>query len=92
MMMFNREPILPFDIKYNLDKNEKCDGHQEPFGFSILDAFFSSETKPRSFISDNASEKTKKAQEKQKQTFDRRHLLKTEICVAHTHTKKQQVI
>ena len=69
MMMFNREPVLPFDIKYNLDKNEKCDGHHEPFSFSIFDAFFSSGTKPRSFLSDNASEKNKKSPRKTETNF-----------------------
>ena len=54
---------------------------QEPFDFATFDAVFSSATKVRASIADDAAENIKTAQEKQKRDYDRRHLSKTEIRV-----------
>ena len=62
--MQNREPVLPIDFKYNLDKNENCNFSEEPFDFGTFDAVFSSANKFRVLIFDNASENLKKSREK----------------------------
>lgn len=58
-MMQNREPVLPVDFKYNLDKNENCNFNEERFDFGTYDAVFSSTNKFRVLIFDNASENLK---------------------------------
>ena len=49
MLMYNREPVLPIDMKHNLDKDEsnklehrEGDGNNEqPFNLDFFDAIFS---------------------------------------------------
>ena len=48
--MYNREPVLPIDVKHNLNKNGHNDSDQEPFDFATFDAVFSSATKVRASI------------------------------------------
>ena len=87
--MYNREPVLPIDLKHNLDKDEskereqrEGDGDEEqPFDLDFFDAIFSSATKVRTTIADEAAENIKAAQKKQIRDYDRRHLSKTEIKV-----------
>ena len=89
MLMFNREPVLPIDVKHNLDKNEskerenrQGDGDEEqPFDLDSFDAIFSSATKARTKIADNVADNFKAAQKKQKRDYDHRHMPKTEIKV-----------
>ena len=53
MLMHNREPVLPIDMKHNLDKydnkereNTERDGDKErPFNLEFLNTIFSSVTK-----------------------------------------------
>ena len=66
MLMYNREPVLPFDVKHNLD---------------IAQPIFSSATKVRTTIADDAADSSKAAQKKQKRDYDSRHTSKTEINV-----------
>ena len=73
-MMQNREAVLPIDFKYNLGKNENCNVNQEPFDFGTYAAFFSSATKFRVSIFENASENTKKPKK------NRNEILITSFC------------
>ena len=81
--------VLPIDVKHNLDKDEskewenrEGDGDEEqPFNLDFFDAIFSSATKVRTTIADDAAHNIKAAQKKQKRDSDRRHISKTEIKV-----------
>ena len=73
MLMYNREPVLPIDVKHNLDKDESKerenigDGDEEqPFDLNFFDAIFSSATKVQTTISDDAADNIKAAQKKTK--------------------------
>ena len=89
MLMYNREPVLPIDVKHNLNKDEskerenrEGDGDEEqPFDLNFFDAIFSSAAKVRTTIADDADNNIKAAQKKQKQDYDCRHMSKTEIKV-----------
>ena len=71
MLMYNCEPVLPIDMKHNLDKyeskereNRKGDGDEEqPFDLDFFDATFSSATKVRTAMADDAADNIKAAQE-----------------------------
>ena len=76
MIIYDHEPVLPSDVKYNLKKNRNSDADQEPFDFATFDVVLSSATKVRASIIDDVSYNNKKAQEKQKRDFDRRHCQK----------------
>ena len=64
MLMYNREPVLPIDVKHNLDKDEskerenrEGDGDEEqPFDLNFFDSIFSSATKVRTTIADDAAD------------------------------------
>ena len=67
-MMYNREPVLSIDVKHNLDKDEskereiRGDGDEEqPFDLDFFDAIFSSATKVRTTITDDAADNIKAA-------------------------------
>ena len=72
--MYNSEPVLPIDVKYNLDKDEgkerenrEGDGDEEqPFDLDFFDAIFLSATKIRTTIADDAADNIKAAQKKTK--------------------------
>ena len=67
MMLYNREPVLPIDVKHNLDKEKEGeieDEKQEPFDLEYFDAVFKSATKVRNSIKDDAAENIKAAQKK----------------------------
>ena len=66
-LMYNRDPVLPIDVKHNLPP---CGEGQDPFDKETLDAAL----KIREAATDEVAENIKKAQKKQKQDFDRRHL------------------
>ena len=86
---YNRDPVLPIDVKHNLDKDEsqerrnrEGDGDEEqPFDLGFFDAIFSLATKVRTTIADDAADNIKVAQKKQKRDYDSRHMSKTEIKV-----------
>ena len=87
MLVYNHETIFPIDVKHNFDKDEikerenrEGDGDEErPFDIDFFDAIFSSVTKVRTTIADNAADNIKGAQKKQKRNYDRIHISKTEI-------------
>ena len=89
MLMYNHEPVFPVGVKHNLDKdkskerkNRERDGDEEqPFDLDFFDATFSSATKVRTTIADDAADNIKAAHKKQKRDYDRRHMSKTEINV-----------
>ena len=84
MMLYNREPVLPIDVKHNLDREKEGeieDENQEPFDLEYFDAVFKSATKVRTSIKDDAAENIKAAQKKQKRDYDRRHVSNSEIRV-----------
>ena len=65
MMLYNREPILPIDVKHNLDREKEGeieDENQEPFDLEYFDAVFKSATKVRTLIKDDVAENIKAAQ------------------------------
>ena len=61
----------------------QCDetDEQQPFHFDFFDAIFSSATKVRRTIADDAADNIKAAQKKQKRDYDRRHTSITKIKV-----------
>ena len=84
MMLYNREPVLPTDVKHNLDREKEGeieDENQEPFDLEYFNAIFKSATKVRISIKDDAAENIKAAQKKQKRDYDRRHMSNPEIRV-----------
>ena len=89
MLMYSREPVLQIDVRHNLDKDEnkepenrEGDGDEEqPFDLDFFDAIFSSATKVRTTIADDAADNIKAAQKKQKRDYDRRRMSKKEIKV-----------
>ena len=71
--MYNREPVLPIDVKHNLDKDESKErenigngDEEQPFDLNFFDAIFSSATKVQTTISDDAADNIKAAQKKTK--------------------------
>ena len=74
MLMYNREPILPIDVKRKLDKDEnkerenrEGDGDErQPFDLDFFDAIFSSATKVQTTTTDDATDNIKAAQKKTK--------------------------
>ena len=70
--MYNREPVLPTDVKHNLDKDESKErenreGHgdeEHPFDLDFFYAIFSPATKVRTTIADDAADNIKAAQKK----------------------------
>ena len=89
MLMYNREPVLPIDVKHNLDKDESKErenrggdwDEEQPFDLDFFYAIFSSATKFKTTIADDAADNIKAAQKKQKRDYDRTHMSKTEIKV-----------
>ena len=89
MLMHNREPVLPIDMKNNLDKydnkereNTERDGDEgRPFNLEFLNTIFSSVTKVYTTIADNGADNFKAAQKNQKRDYDRRDMCKIEIKV-----------
>ena len=74
MLIYNREPVLPVGVKHNLDKDEskerenrEGDGDEEQsFDLNFFNVIFSSATKVRTTIADNAADNIKAAQKKTK--------------------------
>ena len=74
MLMYNREQVLPIDVKHNLDKDgskepEKIEGdgdEEQPVDLNFFDPIFSSATKVQTIIADNAAHNVKATQKKTK--------------------------
>ena len=73
MMLYNREPVLPTDVKHDLDREKEGeieDENKEPFDLEYFDAVFQSATRVITSIKDDAAENIKAAQKKQKRDYD----------------------
>ena len=69
--MYNREPVLPVDLKYGLNSASSYNG---PFDQDMFEAVSALANTIREDIHEASKRNIKKAQEKQKRDFDRRHL------------------
>ena len=78
--MYNREPVLPVDLKYGLN-SEPASSYDGPFHQDIFEAVLASAKTIRVDIPEAAGRNIKKAQEKQKRDFDRLHLSSTNVKV-----------
>ena len=86
-LLYNREPVLPVDIKYclaigngymhNSDENE-------PFEKELFDAVLSASMAMRENIHNRASENIQQAQEKQWRDYNQRHQVPNSITVRQT--------
>ena len=73
--MYNRHPILPIDVQYDLECNGGSAEDKSPFSIGTFDAVLSSTLYLREETHNAASENISKAQESQKRGYDRRHKL-----------------
>ena len=72
MLMYNREPVFPINLKHNLNKDESKEpenregevDEEQPFDLDFFDVLFSSATKIRPTIVDDAADNIKAAQKK----------------------------
>ena len=84
MMLYNREPVLPIDVKHNVNREKEGEidhENQEAFDLEYFDAAFKSATKIITSIKDDAVENIKAAQKNQKRDYDSRHMSNLEIGV-----------
>ena len=84
LVLYNREPVLPIDVKHKLDREKEGeieDENQEPFDLEHFDAVFKSATKVRTSIKDDVAENIKAARKRQKRDYDRRDMSNPEIRV-----------
>ena len=80
---------MPINLKHILDKDESeerenregYEDEEQPLDLDFFDAIFSSATKVRGTIADDAAGNIKAAQKTQKRDYDRRHMSQTEIKV-----------
>ena len=80
-LLYNRDPVLPIDIKHNLPNAENRDP-DDPFDMEMFDSVLASAITIREEIHEEASENIEKAQKKQKTNYDNRHQSSsTDICV-----------
>ena len=75
--MYNREPVLPVNLKYGL--NPEPASSSDPFDQDMFEAVLSSANTIRADIHEAAGRNIKKAQEKQKRDYVRRHLSSTKV-------------
>ena len=69
MLMHNCDPVLPIDVKHNLDKDENKEqenkegdeDEEQPFDLDFFNTIFSSATKARTTITDDAANYIKAA-------------------------------
>ena len=79
-LLYNREPVLPVDIKYQLSEMDLDEN--EPFDRNVFDSVLSSSAAIIKKIHKQAEENIKKAQEKQKKDYLKRHgNTVNDICV-----------
>ena len=65
-LMYNREPILPIDVKYNFDQQDEVYNNTFPFDQETFDAIFSSALNLQRGVHETAEQNISKAQEKQR--------------------------
>ena len=70
-LLYNGEPILPVDVKYNPSSTTTPD---EPYDMEMSEAVLTAATAMREEVQNQVSANIKKAQEKQKNDFNSRHL------------------
>ena len=75
-LWYNREPILPIDVKFNLADRKNDD--TEPFDRETFEAVLASATTIRE-IHESASNNITKSSRGAKKDFDRRHLSSSDI-------------
>ena len=72
--MYNRHPILPIDIKYDLiDNNADKEPESNPYDITTFQAVPESATLIREATNEKASQNIKKAQAKHQKDYDNRH-------------------
>lgn len=72
-LMYNRQPTLPVDIKYDLIKDSLGNPNDDPYDFETFSAVLMSTSKMRDAAHDQASQNIKKAQGKQRRDYNNRH-------------------
>ena len=81
-LLYNREPVLPIDVKYRLSSTEisKCD---EPFDKDIFDAVLTSCNIIREEVHKQVGENIKRTQEKQQRDYAKRNIssVSNDICI-----------
>ena len=82
-LLYNREPILPIVVKYNLEGKVPAAESQgeEPFDAQTFETVLSAAKVIRDGVHEDASKHISKAQEKQKRDYNRRHSLPCPIKV-----------
>ena len=88
-LLYNREPTLPIDIKYNLVDIDG-DNSDEPFDRETFDAVLSNAISMREEIHQNAGENIQSAQNKQQRDYNRRHQVPNTIKVGQKVLLKNQ--
>ena len=78
-LIYNRDPVLPIDVKFSLAEREV--NETEVFDEEMFEAILASTTRIRREIHESATINITKAQDKQKEDFDRRHTSNSEIKV-----------
>ena len=76
-LMYNRHPVLPIDIKYNL--NSASVGAESDFDLDTFNSILSATLSLRDEKHKEASKNIKKAQEKQQKDYNRRHTVPSSI-------------
>ena len=72
--MYNRHPILPIDIKYDLiDNNADKEPETNPYDITTFQAVLESATLIREATNEKASQNIKKAQAKHQKDYNNRH-------------------
>ena len=78
-LMYNRRPVLPVDIKYNLNGTDETSENDQPFNMEVFNAILSSTLSLREEAHQEASKNIAKAQEKQQKDYNRRHTVPTSL-------------
>ena len=72
--MYNRHPILPIDIKYDLiDNNADKEPESNPYDITTFQAVLESAALIREATNEKASQNIKKAQAKHQKDYNNRH-------------------
>ena len=78
-LIYSRDPVLPIDVKFSLAEREI--NETEVFDEEIFEAILASTARISREIHESATINITKAQDKQKEDFDRRHTSNSEIKV-----------
>ena len=91
MMLYNREPVLPIDVKRNLDREKKkwnWKWKPRTIWSIIFRCSFKSATKVRTSIKDDAAENIKAVQKKQKRDYHCRHMFDDDMVILMKNNKR----